>query len=201
MEAGAPVTFAIFFIIGPGEKTGPLLIMFLLWMTHYIHRAFIFPWRTRTVGKVIPVIIVASAVCFNFVNGWSIGWYLGSGIISYSNAWFWDARFYIGLIVFLIGACINVSSDNMLLRLRSENDAGYSIPYGGLFRFVSCPNHLGEIIQWFGFAVLCWTLPTTAFAIWTTANLTPRALAHHKWYKTRFPGYPSNRKALIPYLL
>jgi hypothetical protein len=33
------------------------------------------------------------------------------------------------------------------------------------------------------------------------ANLLPRALAHHRWYKQRFPEYPSERKAIFPFLL
>jgi hypothetical protein len=32
------------------------------------------------------------------------------------------------------------------------------------------------------------------------ANLIPRAVAHHHWYKTTFADYPANRRALIPYL-
>jgi len=37
--------------------------------------------------------------------------------------------------------------------------------------------------------------------LWTIANLAPRALANHKWYKETFPEYPSQRKALIPFFL
>jgi hypothetical protein len=40
-----------------------------------------------------------------------------------------------------------------------------------------------------------------AFALYTAANLVPRALRHHAWYRERFVDYPSERKALIPYLL
>jgi protein-S-isoprenylcysteine O-methyltransferase Ste14 len=66
---------------------------------------------------------------------------------------------------------------------------------------VSCPNYLGEIVEWTGFALLTWSLPAVSFAAWTVANLVPRALAHHRWYRERFPDYPRRRKALIPGLL
>ena len=51
------------------------------------------------------------------------------------------------------------------------------------------------------FAILCWNLPALAFAVWTAANLVPRAVAHHKWYVAQFPDYPSQRRALLPGLL
>ena len=75
------------------------------------------------------------------------------------------------------------------------------MPFGGLFKYVSCPNHLGEIIEWIGFAILSWSLPTFAFALWTIANLLPRAIQHHDWYHNHLEDYPKDRKAVFPYLL
>jgi hypothetical protein len=57
------------------------------------------------------------------------------------------------------------------------------------------------MLEWAGFAVLTWSLPASAFAVWTVSNVLPRSLAHHKWYKSHFPDYPKNRKAVIPYIL
>jgi len=39
------------------------------------------------------------------------------------------------------------------------------------------------------------------FLIWVIANLFPRAIAHHNWYKNKFKDYPKNRKAIIPKLI
>ena len=36
------------------------------------------------------------------------------------------------------------------------------------------------------------------FALWTAANLVPRARANHLWYKRQFGDYPIERHALIP---
>ena len=41
----------------------------------------------------------------------------------------------------------------------------------------------------------------SAFAVYTTANLAPRAIDHHAWYRERFPDYPADRRALVPHLL
>jgi hypothetical protein len=48
---------------------------------------------------------------------------------------------------------------------------------------------------------MCWSLPALSFAIWTAANLAPRALSHHAWYRARFADYPKQRRALIPFML
>jgi len=96
---------------------------------------------------------------------------------------------------------INQLSDNILLNLRKTPGNGYKIPYGGLFRWVSCPNFFGEIIEWSGFALMIWSPAGLAFAVWTAANLIPRALDHHKWYRENFPDYPQERKAVFPCLL
>jgi protein-S-isoprenylcysteine O-methyltransferase Ste14 len=85
-----------------------------------------------------------------------------------------------------------------LLRLKKANPDDYSIPRGGLFRWVSCPNYLGEIVEWLGWALLTWSPAGLAFAAWTMANLVPRARAHHRWYRERFSDYPTKRKALVP---
>jgi protein-S-isoprenylcysteine O-methyltransferase Ste14 len=67
-----------------------------------------------------------------------------------------------------------------------------------MYRYISCPNYFGEIVEWFGWAIATWSLSGLAFAIWTFANLAPRAHAHHKWYHKNFKEYPVERKALLP---
>jgi hypothetical protein len=59
---------------------------------------------------------------------------------------------------------------------------------------------LGELIEWLGFAILCWNMPALAFFIWSAANLVPRAMSHHRWYKNKFQNYPAERKAILPYI-
>ena len=89
----------------------------------------------------------------------------------------------------------------ILIKLRPAKGNGYKIPYGGLFKYVSCPNFFGEIISWAGFALVAFNLPALSFLIWTLINLSTRALDHHRWYLKEFPEYDKDRKALIPYLL
>jgi 3-oxo-5-alpha-steroid 4-dehydrogenase 1 len=201
MELVSLVVFAGLFILGPGAKTAPMWIFFALWTAHYVNRSLIFPWRTRTQGKTMPLAIVGSAAVFNIVNAGLNGTYLGWSGAIYPPDWLDDPRFIGGLLIFAAGAGINIWADNRLIGLRAGGKQGYSIPRGGLFEWVSCPNHLGEIIQWSGFALMCWNLPALSFAVWTAANLIPRTISHHAWYRTNFPDYPPKRRAVIPTLL
>ena len=91
-------------------------------------------------------------------------------------------------------------SDNKLISLSKEK-MGYKIPQGKMFKYVSCPNYLGEIIEWLGFFMIAPSLASLSFFLWTSFNLIPRAINHHKWYNRKFKNYPKNRKAIIPFFL
>lgn len=39
------------------------------------------------------------------------------------------------------------------------------------------------------------------FVLFTLANLVPRAINSHRWYRATFPDYPPERKAIVPFLL
>jgi len=106
-----------------------------------------------------------------------------------------------GLLIFLAGMAINITSDEKLIHLRKKKNNGYQIPRGGLFEKVSCPNFLGEIVEWGGYALLCWSLPALSFFVWTFCNLVPRALSHHRWYRSYFTDYPESRRAVFPCFL
>ena len=201
MEAISPLALLLPLLPAMAHLSAPVLVFTALWLVHYLHRALVFPLRTRTAGKRIPLLIVLFAVMFNGVNGWTNGYYLASPWADYTASWLADPRFLVGLAIFALGAAINIWAENRLIGLRAHGETGYAIPRGELFERISCPNHLGEIIEWTGFAILCWNLPAAAFAVWTAANLVPRALSHHRWYQARFPDYPTGRKAVIPFLL
>jgi 3-oxo-5-alpha-steroid 4-dehydrogenase 1 len=55
-------------------------------------------------------------------------------------------------------------------------------------------------VEWAGWALASWSVGGLAFALYTFANLAPRAVAHHAWYREQFPDYPKARKALVPFL-
>lgn len=201
MEVPALIVFLSLLFTGTAEKTVTVWIIASLYVAHYVNRAVIFPWRIRVRGKQMPLVIALMAVFFNLVNAGFLGYYAGSLNTHFTIGWLRDPRFIAGLIIFITGMTINISSDEKLIHLRKKRNDGYQIPRGGYFDKVSCPNFYGEIIEWGGYAILCWSLPAFSFFIWTFCNLVPRALAHHKWYRSYFPDYPPERKAVFPYIL
>lgn len=132
---------------------------------------------------------------------WSAGLMHGSvsreaGYLAKVQLWLW-----IGGAVFIAGQILNFYHHLLLARLRSEGSTEYSIPSGGLFKWVACPHYLGEIIAWIGYAVMSGFLPMLGIAVIMSLYLLGRALRTLDWYKANVPGYPGARKALIPGLL
>ncbi len=202
MESVSLITFLYCYITGPAEKTWVTWTFAALWSIHYINRSFIFPFRMRSGDKKkMPVAIFTMAVFFNLINGFLNGYYLGNFTEQYSPDWFHTPFFIFGFILFFTGMYINNRADHILINLRKPGETDYKIPYGFLFKYISCPNHFGEIVEWTGFAIMTWNPAGISFALWTFANLAPRAKAHHQWYKENFPDYPESRKAVIPGLL
>jgi len=199
MEVPAALGFLVFFLIGRPE-VGVVWVFLLLWQVHYVYRGFIFPFRLKTAGKRTPVLIVAMGMGFNLLNSYLNGRFLGASGDLYPREWFADPRFIVGIGLFCLGLGINLRADRTLIRLRAEGGGGYRMPQGGLYRWISCPNYLGEILEWCGWAIATWSVPGLVFAIWTVANLLPRARTHHHWYGETFVDYPRRRKALIPFV-
>ncbi len=197
MEAPAPLTFAVCFILGGGSGiTG--IVFLVLWEAHYVHRSFIYPFGLRGAARRMPLSVVSFGFLFNLMNGYLNGRYIFTFSDGYGVHWLSDPRFIIGVVLFITGFVINRHADHILRGLRGPGESGYKISYSRLFRRVSSPNYLGEITIWTGWAVATWSLPGLVFAFWTIANLLPRARANHAWYKASFPDYPPERKALLP---
>ena len=196
MEVPALITFPLLAIFGPQEKDLLSWVLIAMWSLHYVNRVLIFPFRLKTKGKKMPLLISLRAVFFNLVNGFVNGYYIG--FINGSSGNILSIFVIIGILIYLLGFAINNIADNKLIALRKQG-YGYQIPKGWLFNYISCPNHFGEIVEWIGFAITARSLPALSFAIWTYGNLAPRSNNHHSWYKSFFEEYPKKRKRLIPF--
>ena len=143
--------------------------------------------------------VAVMAFAFQMMNSYINARWL-SEFSSYTEAWISDPRFIIGIGIFVLGFVINIHADTVLINLRKPGETGYKIPMGGMYRFVTCPNYLGESLAWVGFAIASWSLPGLAFALYPASNVGPRAFSNHRWYKEKFPDYPKERRALIPFI-
>ena len=198
MEIISPMCLLYFYLSGNIEKSITTTIFITLWVAHYINRSIIYPLRQNNPAK-MPLLIAILAFIFNIGNGYVNGTFLGS-IQSYSFNYMYNWNFICGFILFIVGAFINIKSDNILLSLRSKSGE-YKIPKGFLFKYVSFPNYFGEILEWVAFALMTWSIAGLSFMIWTMANLVPRAIAGHKWYEKQFDNYPKDRRAIFPFIL
>ncbi|NOZ00521.1 MAG: DUF1295 domain-containing protein, partial [Deltaproteobacteria bacterium] len=199
MESAAPLGMAAWFVVG-GRFDAVSITFLAIWQAHYCQRAFVYPFLMKPGKHPMPLLIILFGLAFNLFNTYINGRWLFSLSEPYPIAWLYDPRFIAGIVIFAIGYIINLHSDHVLRGLRGPGETDFRIPRGGMFRYVSCANYLGELIEWIGWAVLTWSLPTTVFAAWTFANLAPRARATHRWYLKKFADYPKERKALIPFL-
>jgi protein-S-isoprenylcysteine O-methyltransferase Ste14 len=183
---------AAFFALSPFADSNQARWLLVPWVLHYAQRTLVYPALMKA-PKPMPVSTVAMAVVFNSLNA------IGNGAeLSPRGP---SVMVLLGVPIFVAGFAINLHSDAVLRRLRKSGEGGYQIPHGGLYRWVSCPNYLGECFEWLGFALCASTLAALAFFVFTVANLLPRALTHHRWYRAQFADYPKERKALVPGLL
>jgi protein-S-isoprenylcysteine O-methyltransferase Ste14 len=200
MESPAVLVFAAIYLQGDHRVELVPLCLLAMWQAHYINRTYIFPFRMRSEGKTMPAAVAGLAVVFNVLNAYINARWI-SHLGQYAPSWLLDPRFLVGLVLFVVGYRINREADRTLFALRQPGETGYKIPEGGLYRVISCPNYFGEIVMWIGFAVAAWSLAAVAFVAYSAANLGPRALANHRWYREKFPNYPSERRAIIPFVL
>ena len=197
MESPCVLIMLIYTFIVKDNLESLHIIFLSLWLLHYVHRSFIYPFVIDMTNPKMPISIAVSAFFFNIVNVnlQAFGIYY---LTDYSQDWMYSYIFFFGLFIFLIGMYINIKSDYLIVALRRDKGPGYHLPSKFMHKYISSPNYFGEIIEWLGWAILTWSISGAVFALWTIANLFPRALAHHKWYKEKFDDYPSNRKAIIP---
>lgn len=200
MEAPSPLLMILYFLLGR-RPFGAVAIAFLaLWLCHYLYRAFLFPLLLPATSRPMPLLVMVSGALFNVVNAYLNGRWLFLLAEPRDLAWLGSPRFVFGALLFFLGFCVHVLADRELRRLRRMSSGERALPKGPLFQFVSCPNYLGEIVEWTGFALATWSPGGLLFAVWTAANLVPRAFHHHRWYREKFPDYPTSRRAVVPLL-
>lgn len=203
MEAPVFVAMLLLWWLSDRREDGIRLVFLLLFELHYFHRAFVFPWLMRGRSK-MPLSIIGTAVLFNTLNAYMQGGWLFyvSPVDYYSADWFTSVPFLVGTALFLFGMGVNIHSDRIIRNLRKPGDTAHYLPRGGMFRWVTSANYFGELVEWTGFAILTWSLSGAVFALWTFANLAPRAARIYNGYRQEFPEQLDTRttKRIIPFI-
>ncbi|MDD4848345.1 MAG: DUF1295 domain-containing protein [Bacteroidales bacterium] len=178
-------------------------IFFLFFEVHYFYRALVFPFLMKGKSK-MALSIMFIGVFFNVINalmqgGW-IFYFAPDNM--YQISWLWSPQFIIGTILFFFGMIIDYDSDKIIRELRKPGDNNHYLPQKGFFKYVTSAHYFGEFVEWVGFAVLTWSFSGAVFAIWTFANLAPRANAIWKRYNEMFPEAHvcKTKKRMIPFI-
>ena len=161
------------------------------------------PNITYTVGQQV---VIAVGWIVTGLHGYLHVAFFTSHATHYTTSWLCDPRFLIGLPIYAVSLSLNIHSDAIVRGLRRRDEVAlgervYRIPRGGLYRWVSSPSYLTELTGWAGLALCTWSLAGVFIFAVSAANLVPRALSTHRWYRERFPDYPRERRALIPFVL
>lgn len=203
MEAPAFTVMLLLWVLSRRACDPTPAVMAALFELHYFQRSFIFPFLMRGKSR-MPLAIILMGMVFNSVNAYMIGGWLFYVAPDefYTLSWLWNPLFILGVLVFFAGMAVNIHSDSIIRRLRKPGDTRHHIPRGGMFRYVTSANYLGELTEWAGFAILTWSAGALAFLVWTFANLAPRSRTLHRRYITEFgDDYAAlNRRYLIPFI-
>lgn len=179
------------------------LVFLLLFELHYFQRSFIFPLLIRGKSR-MPLSIILMGVLFNTLNAFMQGGWLFyvSEPGRYTAEWLSSPQFIAGAMLFFFGMFVNIQSDSIIRHLRKPGDSAHYLPTGGMFKYVSSANYFGELMEWTGFAILTWSFAGAVFAIWTFANLAPRAARIHRRYSEEFGDAfdPVRVKRIIPFI-
>lgn len=201
----APVFVAMLALWWLSDRRGDYvrLVFLLLFEAHYFHRSFIFPLQLRGHNR-MPWAIVGMGALFNTLNAFMQGGWIFyiSPADMYPASWLRSLPFIAGVVIFAAGMFINIQSDTIIRNLRQPGDTAHYLPKGGMFRYVAGANYLGEFMEWAGFALLTWSWAGAVFALWTFANLAPRAARTHDLYASEFPEEFDAQKVkrIIPFI-
>ncbi|CUV06122.1 unnamed protein product [Cryptosporidium hominis] len=142
-----------------------------------------------------------------FVFLFGISYYIIMPITLLATQDFYGKFVVLQYISFAAFSLVQHKSHVKLSNIRRANSEEYGIPYGGMFKFVSCPHYFSEIgiyLSLFFDAIFnSNNLHIATALLYIISCMYVNAIRAHKWYINYYKeSYLSlNRKAIIPYIV
>lgn len=174
----------------------------LLWSLHFVRRTF----ESAFVHRYSKPSIGPADYLTEYLYYWGFAAWIAWSVTATSVRLPLFALQVVGLLLFALAEVGNARAHLALRALRAPGGQERQIPRGFLFRRVSCPHYLCEILSWVGFNLVTQTWAGLAFMLVGAGILGAWAHTRHLAYRTQFDGsegrdkYPEQRRALIPFV-
>ncbi|RZB77531.1 very-long-chain enoyl-CoA reductase art-1, partial [Asbolus verrucosus] len=175
----------------------------ILWSIHYSKRILETAFVHRFSHGTMPLFNLFKNSSYYWGFALYVAYHVNHPLHTPPPAWL----FYLGASLFILCEIGNLSVHILLRNLRPEGTNVRKIPlpdsnpFTLLFNYVSCPNYTYEYGAWVGFGLLTGCLPVFLFALAGLYQMAVWAVGKHKKYRSEFPNYPKQRKAILPFIL
>ena len=195
----------------PSVSQESILLLTILLLTQVLRRLYECLFVSIYSNSRMNLIHYMFGLSFYFGIGLSIlseapGIKLGSDVhfMSTNNVVTWSHL--LGTYLFILASMIQFRSHKILANMRSDgNVSKYSIvPNEFLFKYVSSPHYLAEMLIYISFWIIVGLNSVTFALIMIQVEMTQvvTGIFNHEWYQQKFrDDYPKSRKAVIPFLL
>ncbi|HEY0466701.1 MAG TPA: hypothetical protein VGC79_20985 [Polyangiaceae bacterium] len=173
-----------------------------LWSMHFVRRT----WESAFVHRYSKPQIGPADYLTEYAYYWGFGAWIAWSATARPGSASLSPLLVLGLVLFVLAEVGNAHAHRVLRDLRAPGGRERQIPGGLLFRRLSCPHYSFEIVSWVGFNLVTQTWAGLGFMLVGAGILGAWAHARHVAYRKEFDGrdgrqrYPSERRALIPFL-
>ena len=175
------------------------------WIGHYLKRILETLFVHRFSHETMPLMNLFKNCAYYWGFSFFIGYFINHP--EYTEPFFKEYQVVIFLSLFIFCELGNFSIHFLFHNLRPKGTTLRSIPVPnsnfltGLFHLVSCPNYTYEVGSWLSFSLMTQSFPALIFTVVGFVQMSIWALEKHQRYKREFEDYPSERKAIIPFIL
>ncbi len=110
----------------------------------------------------------------------------------------WTPLLALGAALFAVGELGNLWAHLVLQGLRATGTKTRGVPQGWMFRLVTCPNYMFEVIAWAGLCAVTMSWSTVLFTVVGIAQMAAWAKKREMRYRKEFDHYEKHRYVVLP---